>query len=168
MIHLHCVMYENHVFAPCLFHLLLALWLKHENGPHLVVCLPAWLLLGHTCPLFMEAMGSEFKIHWVWGKFLVCLEERHRGGNRVEKWKSEEYFLDVHLATLVSVFLVRTLMHWFLCLMMGICTCSSFLIWWSVLWWYYEEPNWNSGGSCQMGDLYREFWTSQQQGLQIM
>ena len=83
MIHLHYVIYENHVFAPCFFHLLLALWLKHEKRPHLVVCLPAWLLLGHTCPLFMEAMGSEFKIHWVWGEFLVCLEERHRRRNRV-------------------------------------------------------------------------------------
>ncbi|WJZ98609.1 hypothetical protein VitviT2T_017121 [Vitis vinifera] len=24
-------------------------------------------------------MGSEFKIHWVWGKFRDCLEEKHRG-----------------------------------------------------------------------------------------
>ena len=37
-------------------------------------------------------MGSEFKIHWVWGKFLVCLEERHRGRNWAEKYESEEFF----------------------------------------------------------------------------
>ena len=41
-------------------------------------------------------MGSEFKIHWVWGKFLVCLEERHRGRNWAEKYESEEFFFFGH------------------------------------------------------------------------
>ena len=114
-----------------------------------------------------EPWGQSLKSTGFWGNswFVFWEAQRRKPGRKV---KIRRIFLGIHLATLVSIFLVRTLMHWFLCLMMGISTCSSFLIWWSVLWWYYEEPNWNSGGSYQMGDLYREFWTSQQQGLQIM
>ena len=64
------LMHKNHASALCFFHLFQAIWLKHKEGPHLVVCLLAWPLLGYSLffvcvflSLYVEAMGSKFKIH---------------------------------------------------------------------------------------------------------